>query len=37
MQDDQDFTIEPFKPRKDGLRSDKGKHHNYLKTRKKWQ
>jgi hypothetical protein len=32
-----DFTIEPFKPRKHGPRSDKGEVHSYPKTRKKWQ
>jgi len=31
-----DFEIEGFKPRKHGPRSDKGKNHNYPKTRKKW-
>ena len=32
-----DFTIEPFKPHKHGPRSDKGKMHNYPKSRKNWQ
>ena len=32
-----DFTIEPFKPRLHGPRSDKGKSHNYPKVRRKWQ
>jgi hypothetical protein len=37
MEQKLDFTIDPFKPHKHGPRSDKGKHHNYPKTRKKWQ
>jgi hypothetical protein len=32
-----DFTIGPFRPRKRGPRRDKGKHHNYPETRKKWR
>ncbi len=32
-----DFIIEGFKARKHGSRSDKGKTHNYPKSRKKWQ
>ncbi len=37
MEQNLDFIIEPFRPRKRGPRSDKGKHHNYPKNRKKWQ
>jgi hypothetical protein len=37
MREGTDFIIEPFKPRAQGPRSDKGKNHNYPKTRKKWQ
>jgi hypothetical protein len=32
-----DYTIETFKYRKHGPRSDKGRTHNYPKLRKKWQ
>jgi hypothetical protein len=37
MEQGLDFTVEPFKTRKQGPRSDKGKRHIYPKTRKKWQ
>ena len=37
MEQDLDFTIEPFKPGKQGPRSDNGKHHNYPETRRKGQ
>jgi hypothetical protein len=32
-----DFTIESFKSRKRGPRSDRGKTHNYPKIRRTWQ
>lgn len=32
----QGFSIEPFKSRKHDFRADKGKTHNYPKTRKRW-
>jgi hypothetical protein len=37
MEQTVDFIIEGFKPRKHGPRSDKGKTHQYPKTRIKWQ
>jgi len=32
----QDFSVEPFKSRKNLSRSDKGKEHNYPRQRKRW-
>jgi len=37
MEQGVDFTIESFKLRTHGPRSDKGKHHKYPETRRKWQ
>ena len=37
MEQGVDFTIEAFKPRKHGPRSDKGKNHKYPKSRRKWE
>jgi hypothetical protein len=36
MEQGKDFMIEPFKPRKHGPRSDKGRKHNYPKARMSW-
>lgn len=36
MEQTKDLTVEPFKARKHDFRSDKGQHHRYPKTRKRW-